>query len=209
MVLVPSFLVRCTSQLTNHMARYHRPILEKSFQAEEQKRANTSTTPDATFEFDESQFLGSSTPTPSTSGGRTQKRISDFYSCIKISKTSFFGNIMRFVCENGLAFKVFDSEAMQSSFAEQARTFKFTLGRQQVRDFIVDQARLYREKVKEELKGKVVYLLVDGASRQFRSFLGINVVFYHNMKTRLYTLACMSTKNSTNLLIWRSFSVQL
>lgn len=46
-----------------------------------------------------------------------------------------------------------------------------------------------RQKLREELKGKLLALKVDGATRHDRSVLGVNVQFFENGKIQIRTLA--------------------
>ena len=69
-----------------------------------------------------------------------------------------------------------------------AKKSKIPIDRKGVRDFVVDFAKKKRQVLAKILAGKLVYLLVDGATRQFRTFIAINVVFFHEGKLEMKTL---------------------
>jgi hypothetical protein len=113
---------------------------------------------------------------------------------ISMTQKLFKEKILRLVCEEGIPFSKFDSVAFRIGDQQIAEKVQFPgYHRKGVRNFVVNFADQQREKLRLLLKGKLVYLLVDGASRQHRSFFGVNVAFFHEMSLRLFTLCVRET----------------
>lgn len=72
----------------------------------------------------------------------------------------------------------------------------FSVGRVALRSKISEQAQQIKDIITAELKGKMVCLLLDIASRHNRSVLGISIVFYGDGKVKTRTIGMVMLKIS-------------
>ena len=68
-----------------------------------------------------------------------------------------------------------------------------SLDKDQVRKYIIDAAKAMKIVMKEDLKGKLVYLKFDAATRIRVNYLGLNVRYMSNEQSITKTLAVMDT----------------
>lgn len=80
--------------------------------------------------------------------------------------------------------------------AFQSAGINFAVNRHTVRKQITDRANKIKEIITEEVKGKMVCLLLDIASRFNRSIFGINITFYANGKNHIRTIGMTTLKVS-------------
>ena len=69
------------------------------------------------------------------------------------------------------------SEAMRNLIGDMASKVKFSLDRDSIRDAIMSAAEKRRNEIKEELRGRALFMKIDGCTRHNRSYLGVNVQF--------------------------------
>ena len=65
-----------------------------------------------------------------------------------------------------------------------ARKLGVSLSREPIRRFVMNAVNRMRDALIKDLKGKLVYIKMDGATRQSRSFLGINVQYYNETRKK-------------------------
>ena len=77
-----------------------------------------------------------------------------------------------------------------------ARKLEVSISRESIRRYVIDAARKLRESLINGLKGKIVFIKMDKATRQLRTFLGINVKYYDKNKVKLVVkiLICADTE---------------
>ena len=82
---------------------------------------------------------------------------------------------------------------------EIARKLSVSLSRESIRQYVTDAANLARDALITKLKGKPVYIKIDGATRQLRSFLGINVQYYDDSESKaiMKMLTCADLEKKT------------
>ena len=68
-----------------------------------------------------------------------------------------------------------------------------SLDKDQVRKYIIDAAKAMKIAMKEDLKGKLVYLKFDAATRIRQNYLGLNVRYMFNEQSITKTLAVVDT----------------
>ena len=114
-----------------------------------------------------------------------------------------------------------DQPRFQTLNGEMARKLGLSISRESIRRYVVDAANKMRESLINDLKGKLLFIKMDSATRQFRSFLGINIQYYDKNKDKsvVKVLACANTEkrhtsrqmcNLFNAAIWhceRKYSV--
>ena len=79
---------------------------------------------------------------------------------------------------------------------EMAQKLRVSISRESIRRYVLDAADKMRESLKNDLKGKLVFIKIDSATRQLQSFLGLNVQYYDKEKGRsvVKMLACADTE---------------
>ena len=136
------------------------------------------------------------TPTPSECdigsafSPPTKRTIDDYFKVnFQTNFKEFAEDIVRMVCQNGTPFEQFESPSLRRLLGQQAKKLNFPLHRKGVKSFVLNYADSKRAQLTHILKDKLVYLLVDEATRQLRGFLAINVVYCHEKRLCLRTLA--------------------
>ena len=102
---------------------------------------------------------------------------------------------------SGVALRFFENPGFQSLNGEMTRKLGVFISRESIRRYVVNAANKMRESLINDLKGKLVFIKKDSATRQLRSFLGINVQYYDKNKDKsvVKMLACANTeKRHTN-----------
>ena len=81
------------------------------------------------------------------------------------------------------------------------RKLSVSLSRESIRRYVIDAANLARDALITKLKGKLVYIKIVGATRQLRSFLGINVQYYDKIESKavVKTLTCADSEKNTQV----------
>ena len=78
---------------------------------------------------------------------------------------------------------------------------RVSISRESIRRYVIDAANKMRKSLINDMKGKLVLIKMDNATRQLRTFLGINVQHYNKNKGKsvVKMLACADTeKRHTN-----------
>ena len=91
---------------------------------------------------------------------------------------------------------LFRKPGFQTLNGEMARKLAVSISRESIRRYVVDAANKMRESLINDLKGKLLFIKMDSATRQFRSFLGINIQYYDKNKDKsvVKMLACANTE---------------
>lgn len=82
-------------------------------------------------------------------------------------------------------FTHFNSHSFRNLTAIHAFNNDVTISAAKVRSWVVQAAKCVRQKIKEEIKGLMIHLKLDIASRHFRSELGVNIQFYSPLRQAL------------------------
>ena len=94
---------------------------------------------------------------------------------------------VRLITIHGRPFSFIDDDAFQD-IINAILSQKGTINSHKLRDAIAEEAIDVKRKIKEEIKGKLISLKVDGATCLGRSFLGINIQFMKDGKIHIRTL---------------------
>ena len=94
---------------------------------------------------------------------------------------------VRLITIHGRPFSFIDDDAFQD-IINAIPSQKGTINSHKLRDAIAEEAIDVKRKIKEEIKGKLISLKVDGATCLGRSFLGINIQFMKDGKIHIRTL---------------------
>ena len=114
---------------------------------------------------------------------------------ISMNKEKFIRGIVQMVM-SGVPLSIFESQGFFTLNGETVQKLGVSLSRESIRKFVVDAANQMKGSLKNDLKGKLIFVKMDCATRQLRSFLGINVQYYNERKkqTEIKTLACADTE---------------
>jgi len=112
-----------------------------------------------------------------------------------MDKETFIRGVVQIVM-SGVPISFFESPGFITLNGEMARKLKVSLSRESIRRFVMDAANRMSDALIKDLKGKLVYIKMDGATRQLRSFLGVNAQYYDETKGEavVKTLACADTE---------------
>ena len=112
-----------------------------------------------------------------------------------MNKDKFIWGIIQLIMSS-VALRFFESPGFQTLNGEMARKLGVSISRESIRRYVVDAANKMRESLINDLKGKLLFIKMDSATRQFRSFLGINVQYYDKNKDKsvVKMLACANTE---------------
>ena len=114
---------------------------------------------------------------------------------VVMSKDTFKPGVAQTVT-SGAPLRFFESPGFLTLNGKILRKLNVSLSGESISRLVLDAANRMRESLKKDLKGKLVYIITDGATRQLRSFLGINVQYYceREKKVVVKTLACADTE---------------
>ena len=89
-----------------------------------------------------------------------------------MNKDKCFGGIIQLIM-SGVALRFFESPGFQTLNGEMARKLGVSISRESIRRYVglVDAANKMRQSLINDLKGKLLFIKMDSATRQFRSFL--------------------------------------
>ena len=100
---------------------------------------------------------------------------------VAMNKNNFTWGIIQLIM-SGVALCFFESPRFQTLNGEMARKLGVSVSRKSIRGYVLDAANKMRESLINDLKGKLVFIKMDAATGQLRSFLGINVQYFAKIK---------------------------
>jgi hypothetical protein len=169
-----------TGNLKRHLKRHHEKISDLILEAE----------------ADEASSSKARVGDQSLLGGRfgwTSSKKSTV--TVTVTESQFATSILKQVVYNGVALTHFTDDGFQSICGQMAKELGVAVGREAVRKRVIGRFLKEKEALKEELKGKFVYLKFDGATRLRKHFLGISVQFLNESgEIAGKTLALVDTK---------------
>ena len=114
---------------------------------------------------------------------------------VAMNKDKFIWGIIQLIM-SGVALRFFESPGFQTLNGEMARKLGVSISRESICRYVVDAANKMRESLINDLKSKLLFMKMNSATRQFRSFLGINVQYYDKNKDKsvVKMLACANTE---------------
>ena len=93
------------------------------------------------------------------------------------TKESFKSALVGMVVSNALSFRVFGTNSFKALVGEAASKLKVSLDKDQIRSYVCDEAALFREKIKTEMKDTYIFLKFDCATRIRVNYIGINAQY--------------------------------
>ena len=83
----------------------------------------------------------------------------------------------------GVLLSIFKSQGFFTLNGETAQKFGESLPRESIRKFVIDAANQMKDSLKNDLKGKLIFVKMDCTTRQLKKFLGINIQYYQSRST--------------------------
>lgn len=112
---------------------------------------------------------------------------------VKISLSEIWNSIVRLIVFNGLPFMIINSTGFRNLVKPFVNGLKdigidLTVDDLHLKTHIKEKAEVVNKKITEEVKGKLLCLMLDIASRHNRSIFGINIGFFANGKINIRTI---------------------
>ena len=115
---------------------------------------------------------------------------------ITMTKDILVDSIVRMVVKNGLPLRFFSGDAYKRGHGETALKVGVSLDRDAVKEYVINAAEKLKIDLKNELKGKFLFLKLDCATRIQTNYLGVNVRYIDSEnKAVTKTLMLVDTKS--------------
>ena len=88
---------------------------------------------------------------------------------VAMNKYKFIWDIIQLIM-SGVALRFFESPGFQTLNGEMARKLGVSISRESICQYVVDAANKMRESLINELKGKLLFIKMDSATRHFKAF---------------------------------------
>ena len=98
---------------------------------------------------------------------------------ISMNQEKFIRRIVKMVM-SGVPSSIFESQGFFTLNGETAQ--KLGVSRESICKFVIEAANQMKDSLKNDLKGKLIFVKMDCATRQLRSFFGIDVQYYSERK---------------------------
>ena len=111
-----------------------------------------------------------------------------------MTKEKFKYHLIQLVVENGVPLKLFSSPGFIGLHGEMTKKLGVSLS--SIRNLILCEAEEQKNKLKEELRDKFLFLKMDGCTRHRINYFALNVQFVDSKnEVRIFTLAVRDTEN--------------
>ena len=115
---------------------------------------------------------------------------------ITMTPENFKMYIIQMVVNNSIPLSFFSKPAFKGMNGEIAAKYGISLDKDNVRKLVTDKAKKEKENLRQELKGKLVFLKMDGATRHRVNYFAINVRFVNSKaEATTKTLVIKDTKS--------------
>jgi hypothetical protein len=117
-----------------------------------------------------------------------QKKVDSFFPpapekvLVRHNMESFKAALVEMAVENAFSLRVFSLKGFKRLDGDLAEKLHVCLDRNQIRSYVILAAKAEKEKLREELRGKFVYLKFDCATRIRTNYLGLNVRYVNKDK---------------------------
>ena len=148
--------------------------------------------------------IQSNEPVTSTSSQAREQRTSQILvaryfvndkGTVTMTVETFKKQIIELVVKDGLPISLLSKPAFMGLNGEMARKLSVSLERESIRKLVIEEAIKQKEEPKKSLKGRFVFLKMDGCTRHRVNYFAINVRFVcENNKIVIETLAVKDTK---------------
>lgn len=124
--------------------------------------------------------------------------------CIEVQRLKTVHSCVELVSLESMPFSVLSSSGFRHALEEKLRAFQLagcTLNLTdhhvyEIKEKVREVASEMRNHIKSEVKGKIISVMVDSATRNGRAIFGINIQYRHNGVLKVVTLAMHQLKNS-------------
>jgi hypothetical protein len=124
-----------------------------------------------------------------------QKKVDSFFApkpenvLVKHTMESFKAALVEMAVDNAFSLRVFSTKGFKRLVGDLAEMLHVSLDKDQIRYYVILAASAEKDRLKEELRGKFVYLKFDCATRIRTNYLGLNVRYVN--KDKLPTTATL------------------
>lgn len=112
-----------------------------------------------------------------------------------MNKKQLIDACVKLVTVNGRPFSIFEDVGMREIIEPILNSLQISINSKNIKTHLNEKASEIKEKIKDEVRGKMVSIKIDSASRLGRSIIGVNIQFISNGKIELRTLAMYDTKD--------------
>ena len=125
--------------------------------------------------------------------------ISSYYVSTKVTvsmtKDTYIDAIVKMVVREGVALRFFSSESYKLGHGELAQKVGVSLNRDAVTGYVISAAETMKDRLREEVKGKFLFIKLDCATRLRTNYLGVTVRFINRSTVpSTKTLALVDTR---------------
>lgn len=115
-----------------------------------------------------------------------QQRVNTFFVpekvLVKHNMETFKAALVEMAVDNAFSLRVFSTKGFKSLVGDMAEKLHVSLDRDQIRSYVILAAKAEKERLKEELRGKFLYLKFDCATRIRTNYLGLNIRYVNKDK---------------------------
>ena len=116
---------------------------------------------------------------------------------VSMNRDQFVRGLISMVVENAIALSTFDTYGFRLITGDLAGKLNVSLNRESVRSLVMSEYKNQKNTLKEAVKGKLVHLKMDAATRHRTNYFAINIRFVDgNSKPVTKTLCVCDTKNN-------------
>ena len=117
-----------------------------------------------------------------------QKKVDSFFApkpenvLVKHTMESFKAALVEMAVDNAFSLRVFSTKGFKRLVGDLADKLHVSLDRNQIRSYVILAAKAEKERLREDVRGKFVYLKFDCATRIRTNYLGLNVRYVNKDK---------------------------
>jgi hypothetical protein len=118
-----------------------------------------------------------------------QKKVDSFFApaapekvLVRHNMESFKAALVEMAVDNAFSMRVFSTKGFKRLVGDLAEKLHVSLDKDQIWSYVILAAKAEKERLKEELRGKFVYLKFDCATRIRMNYLGLNVCYVNKDK---------------------------
>jgi hypothetical protein len=117
-----------------------------------------------------------------------QRKVDSFFApaqekiFVKHNMESFKAALVEMAVENAFSLRVFSLKGFKRLVGDMAEKLQVSLDRNQIRSYVILAAKAEKERLREDVRGKFVYLKFDCATRIRTNYLGLNVRYVNKDK---------------------------
>lgn len=104
---------------------------------------------------------------------------------MKLSKGSYIRYCLELIIFQFVSISLLNSSALRILTKIHAEAAKIVVNAANAVIFLETTAKLIREKITDEVKGKMISLKIDAATRYGRSMMGVNIQYYSSLKKKI------------------------